>query len=65
MAKFFVEIETNNAAFANGNFASEITRILYSVADRVNSRAECGRPDLPCGIRDINGNRVGCFGHDA
>ena len=65
MTKFFVEIETDNAAFANGNFASEITRILYSVTDRVNN-GELGRNhDTPCSIRDINGNRVGCFGLNA
>ena len=65
MAKFFVEIETDNAAFANGNFAGEITRILYSITDRVNNGALDGNADIPCAVRDINGHRVGCFGTNA
>ncbi len=62
MAKFSLSFDTDNAAFANGNMAAEITRILQEVCNRINDgwadQDEYFREFL---IFDINGNRVGTF----
>ena len=48
-----IEIETGNAAFADGNEAAELARILREAAQRI----EHGCTGFP--LRDNNGNRVG------
>ena len=51
-----IKIETGNAAFADGNEAAELARILREAARRI----EDGHTEFkPC---DYNGNRVGyCY----
>ncbi|GAA3751143.1 hypothetical protein GCM10022379_19530 [Micromonospora maritima] len=50
-----VEIETDNAAFQNGQAAEEAARLLREAADRIADGATIG------GLRDHNGNNVGQF----
>ena len=45
--------DTGNAAFADGNLRTEVTRIVRSVADKI----EAGQGDGY--LLDINGNKVG------
>lgn len=52
---FRLEIATSNAAFADGNAAEEIQRILRALANGRNRAAE-GTGGV---IHDINGNTVG------
>ena len=48
-----IEIETGNAAFADGNEAAELARILREAARKI----ENGHTEFK--LRDYNGNRVG------
>ena len=50
---FYLNIETDNAAFSDDAFEAEIARILRRVADRVERGEQSG------GILDVNGNGVG------
>lgn len=52
---FKLTIETDNAAFQDGEPAFEVARILREVADAM----ENGTNEGP--VRDVNGNRVGTF----
>lgn len=52
---FTLNIETDNAAFQDGDTHAEITRILRDVTERIEAGADRGP------IRDINGNTVGSF----
>lgn len=54
MAVFRIEIETNNAAFAEDR-AEEISRILKQTINKVKHGSSGA-------IMDINGNRVGYWG---
>jgi hypothetical protein len=55
MSKFKLEIETDNAAFAD-DYNAEIARILRAVADKIE------RGIIDARILDINGNTVGNHG---
>ena len=55
---FKLEIETDNAAFADDPWV-EIARILRAVADRVELHG-----DRASRIRDANGNSVGRFEYE-
>ena len=48
-----IEIETGNEAFADGNEAAELARILREAARKI----ENGHTEFK--LRDYNGNRVG------
>lgn len=48
-----IEIETGNAAFANGNETAELARILRDTAQRI----ENGHTEFK--LYDYDGNRVG------
>jgi hypothetical protein len=52
---FKLEFETNDDAFQNDNFSSEVERILKAVTERVQ------RGDTEGKIRDSNGNAIGKF----
>lgn len=51
---FTIKIKTDNAAF-EPSAHEEIARILFEVRNRIKSGEGAGT------IRDINGNKVGCF----
>jgi len=55
MKKFVVEIEMENAAFAEGDLATELARILKEVIQLVNDGYTMR------GLHDVNGNMVGHF----
>lgn len=57
MAKFKLEIATDNAAFEGEDRNYEIARILRGIADGLEQGKESGI------ARDINGNRVGEYGN--
>ena len=48
-----IEIETGNAAFADGNEAAELARILREAARKIDNR------HTEFKLHDHNGNRVG------
>ena len=52
--KFKLEIECDNAAFADDYREYEICRILEDVVNRLRNGT-----GFPMSLRDINGNRVG------
>lgn len=52
---FTVKMKTDNDAFADGNAAAEVARILR----RIGERLESGERDGAC--MDANGNRVGTW----
>ena len=60
MTTFKISINTDNAAFEDENLGSEISRILKSYANAIESVID---PDtsweLETRLRDINGNTVG------
>ena len=60
MTTLKISINTDNAAFENENLGSEISRILKSYANAIESVID---PDtsweLETRLRDINGNTVG------
>ena len=60
MTTLNISINTDNAAFADENLGSEISRILKSYANAIESVID---PDtsweLETRLRDINGNTVG------
>lgn len=60
MTTLNISINTDNAAFENENLGSEISRILKSYANAIESVID---PDtsweLETRLRDINGNTVG------
>ena len=60
MTTLNISINTDNAAFASENLGSEISRILKSYANAIESVID---PDtsweLESRLRDINGNVVG------
>ena len=60
MTTLKISINTDNAAFENENLGSEISRILKSYANAIESVID---PDtsweLESRLRDINGNTVG------
>ena len=60
MTTLNISINTDNAAFAHENLGSEISRILKSYANAIESVID---PDtsweLESRLRDINGNVVG------
>jgi len=58
MATVTIKIETDNAAFADGNETQEVARILRELATFMvawNRVIDV----YPNALRDINGNRVG------
>ena len=58
--KIIIDLRTDNAAFESENLGSEISRILKSYANAIESVID---PDtsweLETRLRDINGNTVG------
>lgn len=56
MAKFTLEFEMDNAAFADGNAAHECVTILLNLADRIEAGSSEGY------IYDSNGNKIGNWG---
>lgn len=55
--KFKIEIDCNNAQFADGELMLEVADTLARVAERIGA-FECG-VDHPLIIRDSNGNTIG------
>lgn len=58
--KFIIEIDCDNAAFAD-ECDAEVARILRSFADKLTART-VDLHDWPT-LRDVNGNRVGAAGY--
>lgn len=56
--KFTVEIECDNAAFADGCHNYEVARILRELADDLDAGLFDGNRKST-GLRDANGNHVG------
>ena len=56
--KFTVEIECDNAAFADGGHNYEVARILRELADDLDVGLFDGKRKST-GLRDANGNHVG------
>lgn len=56
--KFTVEIECDNAAFADDCHSYEVARILRELADDLNAGLFDGKRKST-GLRDANGNHVG------
>lgn len=57
-----IEIATDNAAFADGNAPTELSRILRTLASDLTNPAADWADTLTgqqLSLRDINGNRVG------
>ena len=52
---FYLNIETDNAAFTDDAPEAEIARILRRIAERVERGEQSGD------IMDVNGNRVGAW----
>ena len=48
-----IEINVNNAAFADGNERPEVARILRNLADKIEQHSN---PEI---LMDLNGNRCG------
>jgi hypothetical protein len=59
MSRFEMTFSTDNDAFAQGNRADEIARILTEVADALRSDGMSAFTGGVIRVRDINGNRVG------
>jgi hypothetical protein len=59
MAQFVLTIKTDNAAFADGMEAREVSRILAQAADRIESADVLYPYETP--LHDVNGNRVGAY----
>lgn len=55
---FKLHIDTDNAAFEDGNKGAEVARILRGLADKVESE---GLQWCYQNLRDINGNIVGAY----
>lgn len=57
---FSLEISTDNAAFDDGNAASEVARILRDCANRIErGEGDWSMDGIVIQLRDINGNVVG------
>lgn len=56
--KFYVEINTSNAAFSGMDCPVEVARIVRELADKVDNSTEKKLYIL----HDINGNKVGIAG---
>jgi hypothetical protein len=63
MSRLTLTIETDNAAFQDGQLGPELGRILHNVAERVIKLAAYG-PHIDGRPVDINGNTVGSFRHE-
>lgn len=59
MTTFDLTLKTDNDAFADGNTANEIARILTEVADRLRTDGTAAFNNGVIRLRDYNGNRVG------
>lgn len=59
MSRFEMTFNTDNDAFADGNRAAEIARILTEVADALRSDGMAAFTGGVIRVRDYNGNRVG------
>lgn len=59
MSKFELWINTDNAAFADGEKPFEVARILREIADKIDGNGAL--PDSYKTIHDINGNDVGRY----
>lgn len=53
---FTMTFKTENAAFADGDMAAEVARILKEVAAQIEFGAQMSGT-----VRDANGNRVGTY----
>lgn len=61
MAKFTLEINTDNAAFEY-DVAGEVARVLRHAADKVEEYGLTGVTAYS--LRDFNGNRVGSYEYE-
>lgn len=55
--KLTLEIDSDNAAFQDGNAGSETARILRKVAAQLEDWP--GANEFTIGLRDVNGNKCG------
>ncbi len=53
MSRFVLTIDTDNAAFADGNEPGELGRILRQLGNRITDGS------MPSTVLDLNGNTVG------
>lgn len=54
-----LQIETQNAAFAEQNEGSHVAQILREVADRIEQESKLSKDNRA--LRDVNGNTVGYY----
>jgi hypothetical protein len=58
--KLKIEFSLDNSAFEDENAGSEVARILYALAGRIESYHQRDfEVDFGAAILDINGNRIG------
>lgn len=57
--KFYLRIDSENAAFTGSEGAAEVARLLRQTAERVENGHDCGR------LTDYNGNGVGLWDAEA
>ena len=63
MTQFHLLVNTDNAAFADGDHGPELARILRAIAKRLEDAGSI--PDGIDGtVTDINGNRCGYYSAD-
>ena len=55
-----LKLDTSNAAFDEGNYLSEVSRILQKVVNEIDAFG-----DFPKILRDINGNKVGTISENS
>ena len=53
-----IKIETDNAAFDNRYKATDVARILRTIADRISGEDDI---NASIGVMDSNGNRCGSY----
>ena len=59
MSRFEMTFSTDNDAFADGNRAREIARILTDISNRLRMEGMSAFEGGVIRLRDYNGNRVG------
>jgi hypothetical protein len=52
---FSLKFDTDNAAFRDGDFSTEIARVVRTVAEKIEAGIIDGA------VYDLNGNRIGEF----
>ena len=59
MASFELKIDTDNAAFQDGDYAAEMRHVFHRILAQIDAKDYL--PGKHSNIRDTNGNVVGTF----